>query len=205
MADSWLRRTLASAQEWGFLGPGPVEQHLAHAELFWRSWEDLVGDPPGALLDLGSGGGVPGLILLERWQRPTVLLDAMQRRAAFLERALCDDAAPAGGVVWLGRAEELAREGRAEEAFDLVTARSFGPPAVTAECAARFLRVGGLLIVSEPPDSGMRWPADGVARLGLRHRDARREPLSVEILEKVAPTPEPYPRRIGVPAKRPLF
>jgi len=55
------------------------------------------------------------------------------------------------------------------ESFDLVTARSFGPPAVTAECGVQFLRIGGVMIVSEPPDDtdSQRWNIEKLAELGL--------------------------------------
>ena len=53
-----------------------------------------------------------------------------------------------------------------------MTARSFGPPAATAECAAPLLAVGGLLVVSEPPDGPDRWPADALAALGLEPSDS---------------------------------
>jgi 16S rRNA (guanine527-N7)-methyltransferase len=74
---------------------------------------------------------------------------------------------------------------------------------VTAECAAPLLRVGGRLLVSEPPDSaGGRWNSDPLRDLGL-------EPIGVDrgvmVLGKLVDTPEQYPRRVGIPTKRPLF
>ena len=205
MDSPWLLRALESAQEWGFLGPGPVQAHIDHAAAFWDAWESWRTDAPAAVLDLGSGGGVPGLVLLAHWGVRTVMLDAMRRRTRFLEEVLREPDAPVGGEVWTGRAEVLGRQPDAEEAFDLVTARSFAPPAVTAECAARFLRVGGALIVSEPPDDVDRWPATGLAELGLRRRATLREPYGVAVLVKDTPTSARYPRRVGVPQKRPLF
>ncbi len=173
--------------------------------MFWEAWESGHRDAPTAVLDLGSGGGVPGLALLAHWGVRTVLLDAMRRRTVFLERAVHEPDAPAGGEVWTGRAEVLARQPGAEESFDLVTARSFAPPAATAECAVRFLRVGGSLIVSEPPEGTNRWPEAGLAELGLSLRASLREPYGVVILVKEAATSARYPRRVGVPQKRPLF
>ena len=76
---------------------------------------------------------------------------------------------PDNGNVIAGRVEETARIPELVEAFDLVTARSFGPPAVTAECGAQFLRVGGVMIVSEPPDDSdnARWNSAKLGDLGL--------------------------------------
>ena len=91
-------------------------------------------------------------------------------------------------------------------AFDLVVARSFGPPAVVAECAAPFLRVGGRLAVSEPPTGEDRWPPAPLAELGLEATERRDVGgAHVQLLRQTAPCPDRYPRRTGVPTKRPLF
>jgi 16S rRNA (guanine527-N7)-methyltransferase len=100
-----------------------------------------------------------------------------------------------------GRAEEHGRDPGLRGSFDLVTARSFGPPASTAECAAPFLAVGGRLLVSEPPMGPPRWPVE-VAQLGLRVGE---RVGGIQVLEQVALCPDRFPRRTGVPLKRPLF
>ncbi len=159
------------------------------------------------MLDLGSGGGLPGLVLAMRWTCPTVLLDSMIKRTDFLREVLATPDGPRDIEVITERAESAARRPDLAESFDLVVARSFGPPAVTAECAARFLTLEGMLIVSEPPeDAGdARWPAKGLQSLGLTNHGRRRYGASFQILEKSAPTPAEFPRPIGVPGKRPLF
>jgi 16S rRNA (guanine527-N7)-methyltransferase len=107
--------------------------------------------------------------------------------------------------VLLGRAEIVGRSER-RGSFDAVVARSFGPPAVTAECAAPLLRPGGRLVVSEPPDgTEERWPEDGVAAFGLARGARLPGPPGIQVLTQVEPCPEAYPRRDGLPAKRPLF
>lgn len=189
---------LSEARELGFLGPGPVEFHVEHARAYLPALDGLT----GAALDLGSGGGVPGLVLAgERPDLAWTLLDAMARRTAFLERA----AAVLGLRVTVRRA-------RAEEVPDLrgrfaaVVARSFGSPAVTAECAAPLLAVGGRLVVSEPPGgTGDRWPADRLATLGLGPAASQVGPPALAILVQERPCPADYPRRTGIPAKRPLW
>jgi 16S rRNA (guanine527-N7)-methyltransferase len=105
------------------------------------------------------------------------------------------------------RAEEAARAPQWRGSFDVVTARSFGPPAVTAECAVGFLRIGGALLVSEPPDPHPeRWPADGLARLGLIAEPvpgtASAHLIRLRTSEAVDPR---WPRRVGIPRKRPLW
>lgn len=190
---------LARAQRRGFLGPGPVGEHLQHAKAF----VDAV-DAPGRALDLGSGAGIPGFVLALAWPNSRwTLLEASVTRAASLEEAVTDLGLSERVAVVAQRAEEAARDGRWRGTFDLVVARSFGPAPVTAECASGFLHVGGLLVVSEPPeDVPDRWVRTGLEGLGLLDRGRHG---AVRVLEQVEPTPERYPRRVGVPTKRPLW
>ena len=156
---------------------------------------------------MGSGGGVPGFILLDTLHVPATLLDAMEKRCRFLVEQLDQPEAPLSVSVVTGRAEILARQTPYQEAFDWVVVRSFGQPANTAECASRFLRLGGLLTVSEPPNtpSETRWPQEGLAQLGLRRLTEDGPGTGYVVIEKIAPTPEQFPRRDGVPAKKLLF
>ncbi|HXW33277.1 MAG TPA: RsmG family class I SAM-dependent methyltransferase [Acidimicrobiales bacterium] len=207
MSGSWLSRALEESRSRGFLGPGSLDGQIQHAEGFAHCWEAERGSPPDWFLDLGSGGGLPGLVLLERWGTPAVLLDSMERRCRFLQEVLSWPGAPAGAEIVHARAEAVAREPSLEGRFDLVTARSFGSPAVTAECAARFMKVGGVLLVSEPPRerSLNRWNHDGLAALGLSDAGRRQFAASYEMLVKDQPTDLRYPRESGRPKKRPLF
>jgi 16S rRNA (guanine527-N7)-methyltransferase len=131
----------------------------------------------------------------------------MIKRAKFLEEVLAWDGAPESGAVITARVEEIARNPELVEAFDLVTARSFGPPAVTAECGAQFLKVGGVLIVSEPPDDSeeKRWNPAKLDDLGLVAEGRVRHGAAFQVLVKTHSTPSEYPRSIGTPRKRPLF
>jgi 16S rRNA (guanine527-N7)-methyltransferase len=199
-----LLAVLERAQALGFLGPGPVERHLAQAEAFVAA----LPAPPRRVLDLGSGGGVPGLVLVERWpDTGFVLADAQQRRTDFLSEAVAELGVADRVSVRTGRAEVLGREAGLRASFDAVVARSFGAPAVTAECAAPFLQVSGLLLVAEPPvEDPERWPANGAALLGLVDEGVVRVPGGgVRRLRLVAPVEDRFPRRDGVPGRRPLF
>lgn len=199
-ASSMLRDVFGRARSIGLLGPGPVEDHITHAARFFRA----AGEPPTSVIDLGSGAGVPGLVLALAWpQSRIVLLDGMTKRTAFLRSAVEElDVAARVGVVE-GRAEDLARSSALRGTFEVVTARGFGPPAVTAECATGFLAVGGRLLVSEPPDQRERWPSEGLEILGMEraHTD---EPF-MALIRQVHAAPDRYPRRVGVPERRPLF
>jgi 16S rRNA (guanine527-N7)-methyltransferase len=199
-----LRRQLERARDLGFLGPGPVEAHLTHAIGLADDLHARGMPRPGmAALDLGSGGGVPGLVLVDRW--PTtrwVLLDASERRTDFLAEAIEAMAVGHRVSVVRARAERAGRDPELRGGFDLVTARSFAPPAVTAECGAAFLTNGGLLAVSEPPvPDPTRWPRHALDELGLELVADGRWAL----LRQCVPLAERYPRREGVPAKRPLW
>jgi 16S rRNA (guanine527-N7)-methyltransferase len=174
----------------GFLGPGLVETHVAQAAAFRAALR-----PARRVLDLGAGGGVPGLVLaLASPDTSFVLLDASQRRTDFLRRAVGRLGVSAQVAVVMARAEAAAHDPAWRGTFDAVVARSFAEPAVTAECAAPFLRLGGQLVVSEPPVPGPeRWPAAGVAVVGLEadHDGA----AVVASFTLVRPCPDRFPRR----------
>jgi 16S rRNA (guanine527-N7)-methyltransferase len=169
----------------------------------------LGGPAPSRVVDLGSGGGVPGLVLaVEVWPEATfTLLDASQRRCTYLELSVADLGLDDRVEVLWARAEEAGREETRRGAADVIVARSFGPPAATAECAAPLLRVGGALVVSEPPGSGgERWEPSGLDLLGLVvETTAMVEGATFTVLRQAALCPDLYPRRPGVPTRRPLF
>ena len=165
---------------------------------------------PGAVpaVDLGTGAGLPGLVLAaafpsSRW----LLVDGRERSTGFVAAAVDELGLAERVVVRTVRAEELGREQDHRGRHELVVARGFGPPAVLAECAAPLLRAGGRLVVSEPPEPQEdRWPAAPLATLGL-HFDGRAgsSAATVAAFTQVTACPERFPRRVGIPAKRPLW
>jgi 16S rRNA (guanine527-N7)-methyltransferase len=196
-----LRTVLEDAQRVGLLGPGPVEDHVGHAE----AWAEVVA--PGRFLDLGSGAGIPGLVLALAW--PTVsgaLLDGQTRRTAWLRTALARLQLTDRISVVEGRAQDLGHDAALRERFDVVVARGFGPPPVTAECGAAFTAVGGVLSVSEPPEPPDRWPAEALARVGLGiPRQVVHGGASFVILPKDSALAGDFPRRRNVPVRNPLW
>ena len=103
---------------------------------------------------------------------------------------------------------ETSREAhaRASHRADVVTARSCGPPAVVAECGAPLLRVGGRLLVSEPPQVTDRWPVEGLAALGLSAPESRAlDGYGFVGVTQSTPCAVTYPRKPGVPERSPLF
>jgi len=130
----------------------------------------------------------------------------MARRTAFLDDAVARLGLADRVTVRTARAEDAGRDATLRGQADVVVARGFGPPPVTAECAAPFLRVGGALVVSEPPASeGQRWAEGGLDVLGLRLEATLVGPPAFVRLRQVAVCPTLYPRRSGVPRKRPLW
>ncbi|MGH9260141.1 MAG: 16S rRNA (guanine(527)-N(7))-methyltransferase RsmG, partial [Acidimicrobiales bacterium] len=168
-----LDTVLERSRSLGFLGPGSLRVQVDHA----RGFAAGLSSPPRRFLDLGSGGGVPGLVLALQWRESeVVLLDAAERRCVFLTEAAAALGCADRVAIVRARAEEAGRTAGLRGRFDAVVARGFGPPPVTAECGAPFLVVGGLLVVSERPEEeqegeggevGSRWPAAGLAPLGL--------------------------------------
>ena len=199
-----LPAVLTRAQERGLLGPGPVDEQLEHA----RRLAELIGPPPSSFLDLGSGAGIPGLVLALAWPTATgVLLDSGRRRGDHL-RAACAELGLADRVaVVVARAEEAAHRPEWRGRLALVVARGFGRPAVTAECAVGFLEAGGELVVSEPPGGAPeRWDRAGLARLGLGAPEVRSAGgASIARLRLERAPGREWPRRTGVPARRPLW
>ncbi|MCU1376072.1 MAG: rRNA small subunit methyltransferase [Actinomycetia bacterium] len=199
-----LEAVLERSRALGFLGPGPIAEQQAHAEAFLQAIE-MAGVE--LALDLGSGGGVPGLVLATllpqvRW----TLLDGMQRRTTFLAEAVTALDLEDRVEVVTARAEEAGRRPALRGGFQLVVARGFAPPAVTAECAAPLLADHGQLVVSEPPESlGARWPGIELAAVGLTLETVVPGPPSFVRLRRTGEVPERFPRRVGVPGKRPLW
>ena len=134
-----------------------------------------------------------------------VLVDAMVKRATFVTAAVAELGLSA--EVFESRAETFAADVRWTHSVDVVVARSLAAPAVAAEYAAPLLRIGGKTVIAEPPggDPG-RWPADGLAKLGMRKGPVLFAPTAtLQVLEQVGECPGRFPRRVGAAAKSPLF
>jgi 16S rRNA (guanine527-N7)-methyltransferase len=210
-----LSDVVSEARTLGFLGPGPIQVHLRHAEGFVPITRTRVGSDAW-VLDLGSGGGLPGLVVACEWPDARLtLLDANGRRIAFLRRAVERLGVSERVSVVQQRAENAGRSPDLRGRFDAVLARSFGRPAVVAECASPFLKRGGWLVVSEPPAPGgppgadpgsaMRWPLEPLRGLGLEPIEAVHAEFEYQVLRQRETCPDRYPRRDGVPARKPLF
>jgi len=147
----------------------------------------------GPIVDVGSGGGAPGIPLAHALpEREVVLLEAERRKCAFLERC----APPNARVVW-GRAEE-----QETDWAGAAVAKALAPPPVAAEWCLPLVRPGGIAVLwvgeTAEPDS----VAAVAARLAAE--PAADAPAGLLVLRKRGPTPPGFPRRTGVARKRPL-
>ena len=214
-----LEAVLTEARRRSLIGNPSLALQRAHSEGFLRVL--LLETVDGPVLELGSGGGLPGLVLaVEEQDLRLVLLDSARRSADFLRWAVEELQLSSRVEVVDARAEELGREEMYRGSFAAVVARSFGLPAVTAECAAPLLRVRRpadsvrtsvqavrtrLAPRRRHPAATDRWPVEGCDKLGLAPELGLREPFGFAVLRQVSPCPDRYPRRPGIPTKRPLF
>lgn len=187
--------------------PRVVDDHIADALVALEMSEVRSA---AAIVDVGSGAGVPGLPLAIALPEADVfLVESVARKCEFLARAIAA-CRVANAVVVNGRAECWEW---GSERFDVVTARAVGAPSVVAEYAAPLLRVGGTLVAWR----GRRHRAAeaaaelAAAELGLEYREpvavqpyAGAEHRHLQLILKVRPTPSSFPRRPGLAAKRPL-
>lgn len=168
-----------------------------------------VPDQASRLLDIGSGGGVPGLALaIARPDLSMTLLDATAKKTRFLTETA--DALGLLNVAAIqGRAEEIARDRNHRERYDAVTARAVARLVTLVELTLPFLRVGGLAIL--PKGSAASQELDearyAIGLLGGRARpliETDIEGTTLVVVDKRKPTPAAYPRNTGVPNKSPL-
>ena len=168
---------------------------------------------PLRVLDLGTGAGFPGLPLkIVRPELEVVLLDATRKKVAFVEEAVRALGLKGAHPLW-GRAEELAHAPGHREAYDRVTARAVAHLCVLAELGLPFLRVGGYLVAQKGPKVAEELTplSRALPLLGGAFQEARslrlpflQKERALVVLAKEATTPKAYPRRPGVPEKKPL-
>jgi 16S rRNA (guanine527-N7)-methyltransferase len=146
----------------------------------------------GAIVDVGSGGGAPGIPLaLALPEREVVLLDAERRKCDFLERW----APPNARVVW-GRAEE-----QETDWAGVAVAKALAHPPTAAEWCLPLVREGGAAVLWVGPSAERDRVARVAEHLAAELDDA---PDGFLVLRKTGPTPARFPRRTGVARKRPL-
>jgi len=164
----------------------------------------------GRVIDIGTGAGFPGLAMRLVWDFPLTLLEAHRRKTDFLARLVELLGLQGVQVVW-GRAEEVAHRPEHREAYRLALARAVAPLPVLVELALPFLEVGGALACpkGERARQEVEEAASALAVLGGEVAHLGPLPLpapapTMVVVRKTRPTPPKYPRRPGIPQKRPL-
>jgi 16S rRNA (guanine527-N7)-methyltransferase len=192
-ADERLRRWLAALVATpGLTAIRDVEEALAAlAEDSLRGVE-LVANYEGPIVDVGSGGGVPGIPLAEALpDRKVTLLEANGRKCEFLRSW-----APPNARVVHGRAEE-----QESDEYGVAVAKALAPPPVATEWCLPLVRPGGAAILWVAPTTDTSHIARVAERLAA---ELAEEHDGLLVLRKLGPTPEGFPRRTGVARKRPL-
>ena len=156
---------LADAQRLGTLGDRPIEEVIDHARLFLAGLEGIT----GTVVDIGTGAGVPGLVLAEaRPDLTFVLVDRREARTDALSRGVVACGLADRVAVIAGDTAAVACDERWAGRCAAVVSRGFGPPTETLEAARPFLQTGGRLVVSEPPEPDPdRWPEAELEALGF--------------------------------------
>jgi 16S rRNA (guanine527-N7)-methyltransferase len=191
-----------------------VEAHVADS-LSGLEVEDLRA--ASRIADIGAGAGFPGLVLAIALPSASVdLIESARRKAAVIDRLRqAADIENARSIA--ARAEDWARTppalGGGGERYDVVTARAVAPLAVLVEYAAPLLRPTGVLVAwkgaRDRAEEGLGREAADVVGMALEEV-LRVEPFAgarnrhLHVYRKMAPTPERFPRRAGMAAKRPL-
>jgi 16S rRNA (guanine527-N7)-methyltransferase len=165
-----------------------------------------------ALLDIGTGAGMPGIPLkIVHPEARLVLLDSVAKKTAFLQH-IVKELGLAETEIITERAEGIAHLPDYRERFDLVVCRAVSQLTTVAELTLPFCRIGGLAVV--PKKAGIERElsdaTQAIDTLGGKLRTVREVTIKgleqhlLVVLEKTSMTPPAYPRRAGIPAKRPL-
>ena len=191
MIERWLAELVATP---GLTSVSGEEARRVHLDESLAALE-TVQRFEGPIVDVGSGGGAPGIPLAHALpEREVTLLEATRRKCDFLERWTAD--LPNLRVV-CGRAEEQPRD-----SWGVAVAKALAPPPVAAEWCLPLVAPGGAAVLYVGPTA----QADRVAQVaGLLAAELEPDsPLGSLVLRKLGPTPPGFPRRPGLARKRPL-
>ena len=165
------------------------------------------------VIDVGAGAGIPGIPLKIVFpQIQLVLLEATAKKTTFL-RHIVEKLSLTDVNIVAGRAEEVAHNSQYREQFDIVLARGVAGLAALAELTLPFCSIGGLVIAHKRGDiqDEVKRAENAITVLGGRLKEIIPVTLPefpdnrcLVVIEKVSATPEKYPRRAGMPTKRPI-
>ncbi len=189
LLEGWLRAVVATPGLTGISDLAEARQMLLEDSLRGVA---VVSGFEGSIVDVGSGGGVPGIPLaVSLPDREMTLLEAIGRKCDFLR-----EWAPPNALVVQGRAEE-----QGTDVHGVAVAKALAKPPVAAEWCLPLVRPGGVVILWVGPSGDTDRVARVAEQIGGELAEARDGLL---VLRKVRPTPKGFPRRTGVASKRPL-
>lgn len=176
-----LLRVLGEAQRIGTLGPAPCQEIIRHATWF----ADVLPAEVTRVIDLGSGAGIPGLVVaLVRPTLQIVLVDRRVKCTDALHRAVSVLELTERVSVYCGDVDDICHTSGWQESFDAAISRGFGPPLQTLTYSTAFVRPGGWIVISEPPiDIPDRWSKIDISKMGLSGPD-RRGPIALFHVEQ---------------------
>ncbi|TMB44824.1 MAG: 16S rRNA (guanine(527)-N(7))-methyltransferase RsmG [Chloroflexi bacterium] len=203
--DSKLTQLAAMISGWPGLVSGPADELVADSLVLLEHLGTAR-----HMVDVGSGGGLPGLPLkIARPDLAVTLIEADQTKAAFLVQACAALGLPDMEVV-AQRAEDVGHDPRYREAFDLAVARALAPMPVLVELCLPLVRAGGRLLAQKTDKEDAAASERAIRLLGgsldavVPAPSAARRSGTIVVISKISATPDAYPRRAGLPAKKPL-
>lgn len=165
------------------------------------------------VIDVGTGAGLPGIpVKIVRPQIELTLIDSVGKKIEFIQEVVAG-LGLTGAKAVPGRAEDLAHRAEYREQFDYVLSRALAPLPVLCEYCLGFAKIGGLVIALKGPAAAAeeKEATTALSLLGGMIREVKQFALPylghrrrLVVIEKIRPTPNRYPRRAGVPARRPL-
>ena len=185
-----------------------VEKHFLDSVLAARYFDFSSAQ---SLIDVGTGAGFPGIPLKILYpQLQVVLLDSLRKRVDFLQ-GIVDNLKLCSVEAVHGRAEEIGRDARFRESFDVCVSRAVANLSTLSEYCTPFLKTGGVFISykSGTADEEAEKAAGAIKKLGCRRVKTEKYSLgeagrSLIFIERAERLGSQYPRKAGIPAKKPL-
>lgn len=165
-------------------------------------------------IDIGAGGGFPGLVLAIAFpQARFTLVESISKKTTFLRKVVAELGLSEQVQIIAERAEILGQQSAYREQYDLVVARAVARLAVLGEYCLPFAKLGGCFVAQKGPDvqAEIEEAVQSLQLLGGKVVQSRPWTLPGQAerylirIDKIETTPAQYPRRVGVPAKRPLL